>query len=113
MIENSVNPGTPAGVAMYPSLMGTFNLPTPIDLVETRPVYTIGFAYEYREINVESFRTCYFNTPWEILDVNSIAEPNGFIGMDSPLSVVEIAYQALQAESTDFGQVFSAREEND
>ena len=33
--------------------------------------------------------------------------------MASSLSAAEIAYQALQAESADPGQVFSAQEEND
>ncbi len=81
MIENFIDLGMLVGVGMYPALMGTFNLPAPIDLMETRPVYTIGFDYENHEINVESFRTRYVNDPWEIPDINSIAQPNGFIRM--------------------------------
>ena len=61
MIENSVDLGRPVGVGMYPSLMGTFNLSAPINLVETRPVYTIGSVNESHEINFECFKTRYFN----------------------------------------------------
>ena len=58
-------------------------------------MYTIGSVNESHEINFECFKTCYFNDPWEVPDINSIAEPNGFIGMASPLSAAEIAYQAI------------------
>ncbi len=49
-------------------------------------------------------------TPWLFLShfgFNSVAKPNSFIGMASPLSTAEIAYQALQPESVDAGRVFS------
>ncbi len=60
MIQNFFDLGMPIGVGMYLALMGTFNIPEPIELVETRPRYTIVPANEHHEINLIYFKTQYF-----------------------------------------------------
>jgi hypothetical protein len=86
------------GVGMYPSLMGTFNFPTPVLYIRA----TLGEYSKWRPsipvTRVSFFRTTYFEDPWVL--PSPCESMKGCVilhdGMAMPLSKVEMTYRAIQ-----------------
>jgi hypothetical protein len=98
MIDN-LQPGTiNLGVSLFPSLMGTFDYPSPsndvkfISVVPDQPRDAI--------FQVSSFKTSYFHDPWTLPSPSASMEGIGHLGMAMPLSVAEVAYNIVQQAST-------------
>ena len=89
MITNSEGNQLNLGVGMYPSLMGSFNLPPPS---QSNPVFAISQIASGNESREIAFRTQYLNDSWTLPDLNVSTLGKGFTGMASPLSMAEIAY---------------------
>lgn len=89
MISNSEGNRLNLGVGMYPSLMGSFDLQAPIQKSPIFAISQVADESEYRQI---PFQTNYLNDLWTLPDPNVSIQGEGFIGMASPLSMVEIAY---------------------
>jgi len=52
------------GVGMYPTLMGTFNIPPPISYIDSSPVYEVSsITMDPMTVDV-SFKKPYFEDPW-------------------------------------------------
>ena len=94
-------------VGMYPSLMGSFNLPPPSQM---SLVFAISQIANENESRVVPFRTHYSNDSWTLPNPKFSTQGEGFMGMESPLSVVNITYLEL---TTGEGQDLSEREEID
>lgn len=108
MIINSLgNQLNIIGVGMYPSLMGSFNLAPPSQL---NPVFAISQVANENESHEVSFQNHYLNDSWMLPDPRALTQGEGFKGMASPLSAVEIYYLDI---TTDEGQSLPEREEVD
>lgn len=98
------------------SLMGTFSLPLPVCYIATYPVYVIsstttvssvpslmmpitGGTVPMQSVHSKSYHVD--NNPWMLPDPLIPTVSVGYIGMNMPPSVVEIAYRAIQMASTD------------
>ena len=79
---------------MYPSLMGSFDLPPPS---QRNPVFAISQVASRNESREISFRTQYLNDSWTLPDPNVSTFGEGFTGMASP-SEAEIAYLDITAD---------------
>jgi len=92
-IDNTTRVTESIGVGFYPSLMGTFNFPT--------PVLYVGSSFDVPEKAsnvsvIESFKTKYLNDPWVLPNPSESIDDN--VNSDSApiLFAAEIAYQDIQ-----------------
>jgi len=91
--------------------MGTFDLPTPMDLVETHPMFVISkVANDYKGSRI-SFKTKYFNGLWTLPNLDD--KSNGFMGMASPLFVEKVSYQSIQMTTSNVDQDIPLMEQID
>jgi len=97
MITNSEGNQLNLGVGMYPSLMGSFNIPPPSQISPSFAISQVASENESREI---AFRTKYLDDSWTLPDPNVSTLGEGFTGMASLLSAVEIAYLDITADHT-------------
>jgi hypothetical protein len=85
MIDNPQPDIVNLGVGLFPSLMGTFDYPSPsgdvklISVVPDQPRAAI--------LQVSSFQTSYFNDPWNLPSPSASMEGTGHPGMAMPLSM--------------------------
>jgi len=107
MIASSEGNQLNLGVGMYPSLMGSFNIPPPSQMSH---VFAISQVVNESESCVVPFRTHYSNDSWTLPNPNALVKGEGFTSMASLLSAVEILYLELTAYE---GQVLPEREEID
>lgn len=82
---NSTKDPLNVGVGLYPSLMGTFTFPFP----EANMISSVKNEPSVMEI---SFKTSYLSDPWNLPNLSD----EKLTGMAMPLSVVEVAYKAIQ-----------------
>jgi len=88
-------------------LMGSFNIPPPS---QTSPVFAISQVANESESHIVPFQTHYSNDSWTLLDLNASTRGEGFMGMEYPLSVVDIVYLELTKNE---GKYLPEREEID
>jgi hypothetical protein len=99
MVDNSQPKTENIGFGMYYSLMGTFNFSVP-----THHIYAMSSTSTSIENSIP-FRTSYFSDSWTLPSLTSSIEGQSHAGMAMPLSVAEIAYQAILDSSTDLDHV--------
>ena len=80
------------GVGFYSSLMGSFNISVPILLVKSFPIYALTQVARDQGILERSYKTNYLSDPWTLPKLDTLVDEDGATGMDSPLSIVEVAY---------------------
>jgi hypothetical protein len=98
MIDNP-QPGTVnLGVGLFPSLMGTFDYPSPSN--DVRFISVIPDQPKAAIFQVSSFKMSYFHDPWTLPSPSASMEGVGHLGMAMPLSVVEVVYSVVQQAST-------------
>jgi hypothetical protein len=88
------------GIGMYSSLMGTFNIPTPISYISST---LIARAHQFTGSmsQVHHFQMTYFEDPWILPSPSDSIEGIKHAGMENPLSATEISYQAIQRATVD------------
>jgi hypothetical protein len=95
-----VNNSTPACenmvVSLYSSLMGSFNISSPILMVNSFPIYAFTQVARDQGFLERSFKTTYLSYPWTLPKSNTLVNEDGIMGMDSPLSTVDVAYNTIQ-----------------
>jgi len=96
MIANCEGSILNLGVGMYPSLMGYFDLPTPI---QTSLVFFISHVANQSEYRQVPFQTNYLNDSWTLPNTIVSTQGEGLMGMASPLFAVETAYLEITANS--------------
>jgi hypothetical protein len=99
VIENSQSETEDIGVEMYSSLMGTFDFVAPI-----HHIYAMS-SRSSSSMRSIPFCTLYFNDPWTLPSLTMSCEGQSHIGMEMPLSVVEITYQVVLDSTTDLDHV--------
>jgi hypothetical protein len=89
VINNSQPTTEDIGVGMYSYLMGTFDF--------VAPIHHIFDMYNRSSLSMRfvPFRTSYFNDPWILPSLTMSYEGQSHIGMEMPLSVMGVAYQAF------------------
>lgn len=87
--------------------MGSFDLLAPSQKIPVFAISQVANESEYHEV---PFRTNYLNGSWTLPNLNASTQGEGFMGMASPLSAMDIAYLEL---TTDEGQDLPKREEID
>jgi hypothetical protein len=80
-------------VSLFPSFMGTFDYPPPSSDVN---IISVVPDQPRAAILVLSFRTCYFNDPWNLPSPSTSMEGTRHPGMAIPLSTTEVAYNIIQ-----------------
>jgi hypothetical protein len=95
MIDNSQQATKDVGVRMYSSLMGSFDFMTPI-----HHIHAISSESSSSMRHVP-FHTLYFNDPWTLPSLTMSYEGQFHIGMEMPLSAIEVVYQSILGATTD------------
>jgi hypothetical protein len=95
IIDNSQQETENVGVRMYSPLMGTFNFSTPISYINSIS------GESSSSLRFIPFLTSYLNDPWTLPSLAMSYEGHSHIGMEIPLSIVEIVYQAIQEATAD------------
>jgi hypothetical protein len=94
MIDNPQPSVINVGVGLCPSLMGTFDHPSPHG--------DINFISNHHKVDifqVSSFCTTYFEDPWILPSPSATIDETGHPGMSMPLSDDEVAYSLAQHAS--------------
>jgi hypothetical protein len=93
---NNPQPGVVnVGVRLCPSLIGTFDYPTP-----QGDIKFISNHHKVDIFQVSSFCTTYFNDRWMLPSPSATMDGPGHPGMSMPLSTAEVAYSLVQQAST-------------
>ena len=87
------------GVGLYSSLMGSFNISTPILLIKSFPIYALTQVARDQGILERSFKTNYLSDPWTLPKSDTLVDEDGTTGMASPLSAAEVAYGIIQEKT--------------
>jgi hypothetical protein len=74
---------------MYSSLMGTFDFTTPIQHINSIS------SESSSSMRFVPFPTFYFNEPWTLPSLTMLYEGHSHIGMEIPVSVVEVVYRDI------------------
>ena len=82
---------------MYPSLIGTFNISTPILAISSTPG---GGSPPLRSI---PFRTMYLDDPWTLPSSSNSDEDTIHTRVEIPLSIAKTAYHAILDHIADLG----------
>jgi hypothetical protein len=90
MIDNPQASFVNIGVGLCPSLMGTFDYPSPHGDVKF-----ISTHHKAEIFHFSSFRTTYFQDPWILPSPSTTMDETGHIGMSMPLSAAEVAYSLV------------------
>jgi hypothetical protein len=101
------------GCGMYPLLMGSFDFFALISYVHATSIGFHKLGSRTFVNRVTSFRMSYMHDPWMLPSPSSSVEGRVHVGMDEPLSAVEVSYQAIQRAMTDPDQTPSVTEEDD
>jgi hypothetical protein len=99
-MDNSTRTSKNVDVGMYPALMGTFNLPSPISYIDSSHVYVISLITMDSTIVEVYFKTSYFEDPWVVPDPSISAKEYEYTRMFMPLSAEKSAYQAIDHTSS-------------
>jgi hypothetical protein len=95
MIDNPQPGVVNVGFGLCPSLMATFNYPTPHG--------DIKFISNHHKVDifqVSSFHMTYFEDPWILPSPSATMDETGHPGMSMPLSVAEVVYSLVQQALT-------------
>ena len=87
------------GVVLYSSLMGSFNIATPILSVKSFPVYALTHVAREQGFLERSFKKTYLSDPWTLPKSVTLVNKEGTTGIASPLSIAEVAYRTIQDKS--------------
>lgn len=68
MISNSEGNKLNLGVEIYPSLMASFYLLTPVNLIQTHPMFAISHIANESESREVLFQNNYFSDSWPLSD---------------------------------------------
>jgi hypothetical protein len=101
VIENSQSATENISVEIYTSLMGTFDFST-----LSHHVYAMSSRLVSTGRSIP-FCTSYFSDLWTLSSPTSSCEGQLHVGMDMPLSKVDIVYQVVLDSSTDLDPVTS------
>lgn len=112
-VDNSTPACENIGVGLYPSSMGSFNFASPVLSTKSFPIYAITQIAGDQEVNEVSFKTNYLSDPCTLPKSDMQVEEKRFMGMVSPLSAVEVAYQAIQEKTTEASSPHSFDEKED
>jgi hypothetical protein len=94
MVDNPQASVVNIGVGLCPSLMGTFDYPPP-----QGDVKFISNHHKAKIFHISSFRTTYFQDPWNIPSPSATMDETGQASMAMPLSTAEVAYSLVQQAS--------------
>jgi hypothetical protein len=97
MIDNPQPDIVNVGVGLCPPLIGTFDYPPLTDNVHY--MSAVPDQPRAKIFQISSFRTTYFNDPWNLPSPSTTMEGIGHHGMDMPLSTEEVAYSTVQQDS--------------
>jgi hypothetical protein len=98
MVDNP-HPGTVnLGVVLFPSFMGNFYYPSPSN--DVRFISVVPDQSRAAIFQVSYFKTSYFHDPWTLPSPSNSMEGIKNLGMDMPLSTVEVAYNIFQQASS-------------
>ena len=100
-VDNSTLACENMGVSLYYSLMGSFNIATPILSVKSFPVYAITHIAREQGFLERSFKTTYLSDPWTLPKSVTLVNEEGTTEIASPLSIEEVAYRTIQEQSVD------------
>jgi hypothetical protein len=90
--------------------MGYFVFSTPISYLQAT---SIGYQFSSLSASISRvslFRTSYLYDPWMLPSLCYVIEDTVYTEMVKPLSVVEVAYQAIQQTTVDLDQTPSLTE---
>ena len=93
LVDNSTPACENIGVGLYSSLMGSFNITAPILSIKSFPIYALTQVAQDQGILDRSFKTNYLSDPWTLPKSDTLVDEEGIKGMDSPLSIAEVAYR--------------------
>jgi hypothetical protein len=102
MIDNSTKESPNIGVGLYPTLMGTFNLPLP----EVCMVSQVKNTSSGGKI---PFKTSYLSDPWNLPNPNDENSTN----MVEPMSTAEATYKQIQEITMEIESQTPEPEESD
>ena len=98
-VDNSTPDCENMGVGLYSSLMGSFNIATPILSAKSFPVYAIIHVARDQDFLERSFKIVYLSDPWTLPKSVTSVNEEGTIGIASTLSAAEVAYRTIQDKS--------------
>jgi hypothetical protein len=107
VIDNSRQETEDIGVGMYSYLICSFNFLAPI-----HHIYAIS-SRSSSSMRFVPFRNSYFNKPWTLPSLTMSCEGQSHIGMEIPLSAVEVAYQVVINTSANLDPFSSWKDEED
>jgi hypothetical protein len=107
VIQNSHPTTQNICVEMYSSLMGTFDFIAPI-----HHIYAMS-SRSASSLRYVPFNTSYFNDPWTLPSPNMYCEGQSHIGMEIPLSTVQIVYWHVLDSTVDPDHVSLRTDEED
>ena len=101
LVDNSTPASVNIGVGLYSSLMGSFNITTPILSVKSFPIYALTQVARDQGILERSFKTNYLSDPWTLPKLDTLVDEEGMKGMDFLLSATKVAYQTEKEKIVD------------
>jgi hypothetical protein len=99
LVDNSTPACENISVGLYSSLMGSFNISTPILSVKSSPIYALTQVARDQGILERSFKTTYLSNPWNLPKSDTLVNEEGTTRMASPLSTIEVAYRTEQEKT--------------
>jgi hypothetical protein len=112
-IENSQLETESIGVGMYPSLMGTFNFPSPVSYICATLVDYQKSSSPTPVTRVVSFKASYLQDPWVLPSPSDSVEGHTHVGMAMPLSAAEVLIKLYNKLLQTSDQTPSLMEEDD
>lgn len=103
LVDNPRQPIENLGVGMYSSLMGTFDLPTPIARIN-------AISSSKESSRKEFLWTHYFSDPWNLPSPTTTLDEGQVGGMEFPMSVAELRYQSIVNSADDHPTPFLEEE---
>ena len=94
-VDNSTPSCENMGVGLYSSLMGSFNIATPILSVKSFPIYAFNHVAREQGFLERSFKTTYLLDPWTLPKSDTLVNEDETTRMASPLSAAEMAYKTI------------------
>lgn len=103
LVDNPRSPTKNLGVGMYPSLTGTFDLPSPFSKIN-------AISSSKESPREEFFRTHYFSDPWTLASPTTTLVEGKVNGMGFPISTAELRYQSIIDSADNHSTPFSEEE---
>lgn len=86
------------GVGLYPSLMGNFNIASPVLFVGSS---STSVKKEAPVSMIQSFKTNYLDNPWVLMNPSNMREECQYPETVLPLFATEISHQVIQQNTID------------